>query len=75
MKHGRFLNNMPDPRKPDAKQEFLSKGWHEYQWDKQVARVAANVIDRPQATQYETQETLEASGLVGLYAPAEGAPE
>jgi len=84
MKHGRFLSNINDPRKPNARRyfhgsynAFMDKSGHSAadEWRHHMEWVNANVIDRPKATDTYTVEQLEAMNMVGIYAPAEGAPE
>ena len=76
MKHGRFLGNIYDPYRPDAKRYLILdyEDWcdpkgHERAWKRHLKHVNANVIGRPQATSKYSQEQLEAMHSVGLYAP------
>ena len=74
MKHGRFLSNTYDPRKPDARM-YVTLSFHEYgdldggerAWRHHMEWINANEIGRPQATSKYTCEQLEEMGMVGLY--------
>lgn len=76
MKKGRFLSNIYDPRKEDAKR-FLTYSYDaisngeaamENEWQQHLKWVNQNIIDRPQATDHYTVEQLENMGMVGIYA-------
>lgn len=71
----RHLSNIYDPRRPDAiaylpltYEESIEVGGRERAWKRHLDWIAANVVDRPKATDYYTVEELESMHMVGIYA-------
>lgn len=79
MKLGRFLSNIYDPRLPNARM-YLTYSFHAHdngkagmdrEWQAHLDWVNKNIIGPPKATDYYTQEELEAEKMVGIYAHPE----
>ncbi len=75
-KRGRFLTNMYDLRKPNAKMHLTysfnamrcGKAARDHEWQHHLDYVAENVICPPKATEKYTQKQLEDMDMVGIYA-------
>lgn len=67
----KYLTNMYDPSKPDAKSQVLCMLWQsvEEAWEKLQRFLQGKIVGRPKETDTYTVEELEAIGLVGIYAP------
>lgn len=73
----RFLSNIYDPHREDARERFTfsSKAASDHElanleWERQMGWVNENIIDRPMATDKYTVGQLEEFGMVGIYAPS-----
>jgi len=66
----RFLANIYDPQRPDAKRwlDLITGQTYEEVWAKREDWLRNKLIGRPQATAAYSIEELEAQGIVGVYA-------
>jgi len=70
----KYLSNIKDPRKPEAKTKFVYRfstntpAEKDAEFERYLAWVADNHIGQPKATDKYSVEELEQMGMVGIYA-------